>query len=158
MTPMEIYLASDGEATKALYARLEAAGPIGLVAMNLFRACKCSERAKVYRGGQRGRGSYKSMAYDRKAWSMQNLAAILTTHGSALGMSWGWKEDPATLFGERASWVLYIETPHGQCSFHSPNRGAGPDYPGEWDQQRGMTVQRVIDFATAVLARSEVTA
>lgn len=36
MTPMEIYLGSDGEATKALYARLEAAGPIGAVAMNLF--------------------------------------------------------------------------------------------------------------------------
>ncbi len=158
MNPLDVYKASDGEATKALYARLEAAGPIGIIAMNLFRACKCSERAKAYRGGIRGRGSFKSMAYDRKAWSMQNLATALAEHGAALGFAWGWKEDPETLFGERASWVLYIDTPQGQCSFHSPDRGAGPDYPSGWDQQRGMTTQRVIDFAGAVLASCEATA
>jgi len=33
----------------------------------------------------------------------------------------------------RALWVVYFELPQGQVSFHSPTRGSGPDYPGEWD-------------------------
>jgi|SRR5579871_1963971 len=151
MTPLEIYRGSDGEATKRLYAQLEAIGPMGQVALNLFRAAKCSERAKVYRGGIRGQGSYKGMAYDRKAWSMQCLCDILTQHAAELHLVWGWKEDPATVFGDQASHVLYVDTPHGQCSFHSPTRGKGPEYLGDWDGQRGMTTQRVIDFATALL-------
>jgi len=152
ISPLEIYKGSDGEATKALYARLSERGPLGLIAVNLFRAQKCSERAKVYRGGIRGKGRYKDMAYERKQWSMDNLCAVLVEHGGALKIVWGWKPDPGTLFGERESYVLYVETPNGQCSFHSPTRGKGPDYPNEWDGQRGETVQRVIDFTEAVLA------
>ncbi len=151
LSPLDIYKGSDGEATKALYAALQDFGPLGLVAINLFRAQKCSERAKLYRGGIRGRGRYKDMAYDRKQWSRDNLCAVLIEHSAALGIKWGWKPDPNTLFGERESYVLYVETPNGQCSFHSPTRGKGPDYSGEWDGQRGMTVQRVIDFVAAVL-------
>lgn len=69
MNAADVYAGSDGELTKRYYSELETKGPIGLVAMNLFRAQKCSARAKVYRGGVRGRGSYKSMAYERKSWS-----------------------------------------------------------------------------------------
>jgi hypothetical protein len=43
-----IYHGSNGALTVDLYARLEALGPAGIVAMNLFRAAKASERAKVY--------------------------------------------------------------------------------------------------------------
>src|SRR5262245_49999554 len=63
---LSIYSGSDGAASRALYDRLEACGPAGRLARDLFRAAKASERAKVYRGGERGRGSYKGMAYDRK--------------------------------------------------------------------------------------------
>jgi hypothetical protein len=152
MSPLEIYRGSDGAATKALYAELEKRGPFGLIALNLFRSQKCSERAKVYRGGVRGRGSYKSMAYDRKSWSMDNLCAILAEYAEAFGIRWGWKEDPSVVFGQDPSWVMYVDLPrHGQVSFHSPSRGKGPDYRGEWDGQVGMSVQRVIDFAANVL-------
>ena len=72
---ISIYQGSNGEATKALYAQLESMGPHGVIAMNLFRACKCSERAKVYRG----RG-YRDEAYRRKQWSMDNLCEALTKH------------------------------------------------------------------------------
>jgi hypothetical protein len=121
--------------------------------MNLLRAQKASERAKVYRGGIRGQGSFKSMAYEKKTWSMARLCEILEKHGTDLGIVHGWKEDPATLFGQEASWVLYVDTPHGQVSFHSPSRGRGPEYAGDWDGQRGISAQRVIDFASGLLCQ-----
>ncbi len=138
-----IYHGSDGEATKLLYSQLSALGPLGVVAMNLFRACKCSERAKVYRGGIRGQGSYRRMAYDRKQWSIGNLCTTLAEHAAGLGIVWGWKEDPATI---NYPWVLYLDLPTGQVSFHSQFRGTGPNYPCDWDGQRGASPQRVIDF------------
>jgi hypothetical protein len=144
--PLLIYKGSDGEATKRLYAALDACGPLGQLATALFRAQKCSERAKVYRGG-----GYRGKAYDRKSWSMGIVCALLTEHGEALGIKWGWKQDGRVVFGERPSWVLYVDTPEGQISFHSPNRGSGPEYAGEWDGRVGASVQRVIDLATAVL-------
>ena len=67
MTAAEVYQGSDGELTRRYYTELEnRVGILGLVAVNLFRAQNCSSRAKVYRGGVRGRGSYKSMAYEKK--------------------------------------------------------------------------------------------
>lgn len=144
MRAIDVYRQSDGDLTKRYYSALEQRGPLGLVCVNLFRAQKCSERAKAYRR------SYKGLAYDRKAWSMDNLSKILAEHGAGLGISFGWKEDPTTLFGERASWVLYVDTPRGQVSFHSPSRGKGPEYSGEWDGRKGMSVQRILDFCEAV--------
>jgi hypothetical protein len=72
MMALEIYAGSDGEATKRLYAELEALGLVGVIAMNLFRACKASARAKVYRGG-----GYRGMAYDKKQWSIGQLVEAL---------------------------------------------------------------------------------
>lgn len=150
MNAQEIYDGSDGEATKRFYALLEQRGPVGQVAVALFRAQKCSARAKVYRGGVRGHGSYRSMAYDRKSWSMSELCKILEKH--QLGIVWGWKEDPAADFNR---WVLYVDLPGiGQVSFHSPNRMSGPDYPRDWDRQHA-SAERVIQFASAVLGEEQ---
>jgi len=149
MRAVEVYEGSDGALTRAFYAALEARGPAGVVAVNLFRAQKTSTRAKLYRGGIRGKGSYKSMAYDTKRWAMENLVKVLTEHGAALGITFGWKEDPQTVFGEEASWVLYVDLPQGQVSFHSPNKLAGPLYARDWDQQK-LSAQRVIEFADSV--------
>jgi hypothetical protein len=79
---LRVYNGSDGDATKALFERLEAIGPVGIVAMNLFRASKNSARAKVYRGG-----GYRGKAYDRKSWAIDNLAKVLGEHGAALGLN-----------------------------------------------------------------------
>ena len=158
MTAMEIYLGSDGDATKAFYAELEKAGPIGIVAVNLMRAVKCSTRAKLYRGGIRGRGSYKNMAYDRKQWAMDNLCKVLLAHGESLWINFGWKKDPAQKYHE---WVLYCDLPQGQVSFHTASRGAGPDYLNDWDGQH-KSPERIIQFCDSVLnvrpADKEVTA
>ena len=128
-----IYTGSNGDATTALYQLLEQRGPIGVVAVNLFRAMKNSERAKVYRGGIPGKGSYRRMAYDRKQWAMNNLCRVLSQYAGELGVVWGWKRDPLEPVH---GWVLYVELPTGQISFHTGARGDGPDFAGEWDGQR----------------------
>ncbi|MGR4927364.1 hypothetical protein ACIPUD_11210 [Bradyrhizobium sp. CAR08] len=141
---LAIYEGSDGEATKAMYVELETMGPIGLVAINLFRACKTSGRAKNYRGRR-----YKGAAYDTKQWSMENLAKVLSEHGDALGIVWGWERDEKQEFH---NWVLYVDTPRlrGQVSFHTAARGQGPDYPGAWDGVKDVAAQRICRFLADV--------
>jgi hypothetical protein len=153
MNVAAVYAGSDGALTRRFYAELEQCGPVGLVALNLFRAQKCSARAKVYRGGVRGVGSYRGMAYERKNWSMHNLCRMLSTHGPALGITWGWKKDPMQSFH---NWVLYVDLPGGQVSFHSAERLDGPDYSADWDRQR-KSAERIIEFCDAVLSTREQT-
>ena len=142
-----IYDGSNGYQTRALYAHLETLGPAGLVALNLFRAQKCSARAKRYRGGLRGLGSFKDAAYSRKEWSIQNLCRILSEHAAALGIGWGWGRDPAQPVH---CWVLYCDLPTGQVSFHAAKRGGGPDYPGRWDGQHA-SATRIIGWCRELL-------
>lgn len=141
------YEGSDGDVTKRLYEMLRDRGPIGIVAINVFRACKSSSRAKVYRGGVRGKGSYRDMAYERKAWSINNLASELTAN--PLGFRWGWGRDPASVGFEH---VLYVDLPRaGQISLHGAARGSGPDYPGRWDGVRGVQGKRISKWIADVM-------
>ena len=89
MRAIEVFAGSDAEVTKSYYAILSKRGPAGLVAINLMRAQKCSSRAKLYRGGIRGVGSFRSMAYDTKNWAMSNLCEVLDNHGARLKISFG---------------------------------------------------------------------
>ena len=142
MTVREIYEGSDGDATKALYARLDTLGPIGFIAKNLFRACKASERAKIYSR------KFKGDAYQKKQWSLGLLCDSLAIHAPKENIRYGWKRDPQPPVG--FPWVLYVDLPTGQASFHSPTRGVGPDYPGEWEQSR-KSRNRIIDFVEVIL-------
>lgn len=145
---LDVFNGSDGDKTKALYAQLEQLGPVGIIAVNLFRAQKNSARAKVYHGGQPGRGSYRGMAYDRKQWAMANLCTVLKEHASPFGIRWGWKVDPLAPVNR---WVLYVDLPftngdHRQVSFHSPARGEGPDYSDDWDGITEQSTTRILRF------------
>lgn len=116
--------------------------------MNLFRAQKCSRRAKKY-GPYSGIGdkSYRQMAYDRKAFSLKELTEALEAHGTHLGITYGWGRDEGQTYNK---WVLYVDLPDsGQCSFHSPERYKGPDYPGKWDGLR-MSEERILRFCQEV--------
>jgi hypothetical protein len=148
---MQVYTGSNGEATKALYDRLEKLGAAGVIAMNLFRAEKASERAKKYRGGN-GHGSYRGQAYEKKQWSIGLLAVALTMHARELGLTWGWGEDAKQEFHR---WVLYVDLPTGQVSFHTEPRGEGPDYAGQWDEIRGMGPTRVCRWIVSLLEKEE---
>lgn len=150
-----IYEGSNGDATKALYFRLTMLGAQGLVARELFRAQKASSRAKVYRGGMRGRGSYRSMAYDRKGWALANLCGALTAYASEIGLIWGWGVDAKESVHRH---VLYVELPTGQVSFHSGERYVGPDYSGEWDGARGACVDRILRWVRRLLVAERVDA
>lgn len=145
MTTLQIYEGSDGDATKLLYNRLEALGPVGTIALNLFRAAKCSERAKLYSRKFRGE------AYGRKQWSLRNLDAALTAHAEALGLSWGWKRDPAQALH---CWVLYVDIPTGQVSFHTDVRASLRDYGGEWTGIGGGPY-RIVNWCDRLLGESE---
>jgi hypothetical protein len=103
-SPWSVHIAFEtlhrGEATKALYARLEACGVQGFLAVQLFRACKSSERAKVYRGGNR-QGSYRRQAYDRKQWSLRRSR-------SRPGLSGEWDGRPGQSASRVCVWVARI--------------------------------------------------
>lgn len=142
---MAVYRGSNGDATKALYAQLEPRGHAGVVAMNLFRACKASERAKVYRGG-----GYRGMAYEKKQWSMDNLSFGLRSYGAALGISWGWNTDPVMKPDAPHRHILYISIPTGQVSFHTQGRGEGPDYTAPWDRAVGTAPARICKWIEAI--------
>ena len=141
MKAIEVFKQNDGDVTKAYYAALDAKGPAGQIATALFRAQKRSTAAKKYRGRR-----FRSAAYDVKSWSMGELCRLLAVHGEALSIRWGWKQDDAEAY---ASWVLYVDLPFGQCSFHCPQRLTGPDYAGEWDHQHESQA-RIIAFCDAV--------
>lgn len=144
---IDVYAGSDGEVTKRYYAELEKLGPIGLVAVNLFRAQKCSARAKVYRGGN-SNGRYRDQAYARKNWSIENLSAVLNQHAESLGIVYGWKLDSNQEFHNE---VLYVELPgFGQVSFHSALRLTGPIYAGEWDGVH-QSEARILAFCDSVM-------
>lgn len=138
-----VYEGSDGDATKALYLELEALGPAGVVALNLFRATKASERAKEYRRG------YSRMAYEKKSWSLGNLCQALEREAAGLGVGWGWGLDPAAIHFEH---VLYVDLPTGQVSFHGPVRGPGPEHPTGFDGKKKVGPDRVIRFCAQLLS------
>jgi hypothetical protein len=148
VTALQVFTQQNGEVTSAYYAQLNSCGPAGQVAVALFRAQKRSSRAKDYRPGR-----YRRAAYDVKSWSIDEACRLLEAHGAELGLVWGWKEDPAVVFDGRTSWVLYVELPQGQVSFHSPDRGKGPAYAGEWDGQHA-SEGRIIAFCDSIEASS----
>jgi hypothetical protein len=151
LSAWHVYRQSDGAVTRAFYEQLKTKGPIGEIAINLFRAQKASHRAKKYRGGIRGKGSYRSMAYDRKGWSLQNLAKSLVEHGKALSIAFGWGYDDKAYDNKH---VLYVDLPPGQVSFHSPERYEGPDYPHGWDHAR-LSDARICKFCDSLFGNAD---
>jgi len=156
--PYEVFKGSDAALTKEFYKKLESRGPIGVICRELFRAQKASQRAKAYRGGN-GIKSYRSLAYDKKAWSLEQLCKILKEHhqearmqldpSGNTAMLWGWREDPAAM--HKNKWCLYVDLGDGsQVSFHSVERYEGPNYPHEWDGKH-VSTERILAFAARVL-------
>ena len=150
---IRIYQGSNGDATRGLYTELERLGPIGEIGVNLFRACKCSERAKAYRRGP----GYRTAAYDRKDWSIGNLACVLRVLQAQqlLGITWGWGLDNELCDrGDPHHHIIYVELPTGQVSFHTGSRHEGPDFVGQWDGARAVAADRICRFVADLLKSS----
>lgn len=147
---LAIYQGSDGKATMGLYSQLGAYGPVGAMAVNVFRACKASERAKLYRGG-----GYRGQAYEKKDWSIGNLCDALRDHGEALGIVWGWGRDDRAVGFEN---VLYVDLPTGQISFHNAYRkDRCPDYGKPWDGMKGQAPTRICRWIATIFKTERVT-
>lgn len=141
------YEGSNGGATRRLLSRFRNAGPIGVIAANLFKAQKANERARTYRGGiGRSAGhfdSFSDLSYDSKRESIRELCEQLMVE--PCGMQWGWKEGDGTLL----RFVFYIDLPQGQVCFQLDDRFEGPDYFGVWDKT-WTNERRVLDFCEEV--------
>lgn len=147
MRAREVFDGDDAAVTRAYYAALGRRGPIGEFAANLMRAQKASARAKRYRGGISGVASFSDLAYQKKADSLIRLCEWLLKHEPVRpALRWGWKIDPLEA---HAKWVLYIDLPHGQVSFHSVERFGGPNYPAEYDGAHA-SAERIIAFCDFV--------
>jgi hypothetical protein len=140
MQAARIFSQNNGDTTKAYYAEMNSRGPMGQLAVALFRAQKRSTAAKKYRGGR-----FTRDAYDVKNWSLSEICRILGSFPHDI--AWGWQRDPNTPGFE---WVLYVELPTGQCSFHSADRLAGPDFTGKWDGNRGGSLTNILAFCDSV--------
>jgi hypothetical protein len=144
----KIYEGSDGALTQALYAHLSSLGAPGIIAANLFRASKNSHKAKLYRGSP-----YRGMAYERKAWALQNLTKELMSYAAPLGLQWGWGVDEDSPYFQA---VLYLDLPTGQVSLHTKTRLSGPEYLHRWDGEKGLGGVRVCRFVEMVMEGQDV--
>ena len=91
------------------------------------------------------------MAYDKKNWSIGQLADILCAEGEQFGLTFGWREDEHQ---EYHKWVFYVDLPTGQCSFHIEKRGIGPDYTKPW-RPDSASATAIISFCQKVFDHGE---
>lgn len=73
-------------------------------------------------------------AYREKNRCLSEATNLCLQHSC---LAFGWGKD------EAGGWVVYFDLPGGQASFHSPERGDGPDYPFEWDGLANITAARI---------------
>lgn len=133
-----IFCQSDGIVTRRYLRQLGEVGLKGEIAADLFRAQKSSTRAKQYSR------RYRDHAYRRKGECLSSLCFRLLSQNE---ISWGWKIDLGQSY---APWVLYVDLPQGQVSFHALERDQGPDYPGDWDGLHA-SESRILDFCDSCL-------
>jgi hypothetical protein len=145
----QIYSASDAQKTNEYYSVLFSKGALGELAVYLLRAQKNSARAKEYRGGVLGQGKFSNMAYRRKDYSLEKICSLLKDYAGDLKIRYGWKPDPTVPLRGQMSWVLYVDLPTGQVSFHSADRYEGPAYEGIWDG-KFESPRRIHKFCDAV--------
>jgi hypothetical protein len=147
-----VFRASDAVATHRFLKELGSRGPLGRLAAALFRCQKASSRAKKYRGKPGiGRRPFRELAYGRKGEAIWSLTEVLRDPELA-AMCWGWGSDFAQ---DQNPWVLYLDLPNGQVSFHSPVQGDGPDYPGSWDHSYSSET-RIIEFCDAIFSQQPI--
>lgn len=159
MTASQVYSgrgSSAGAETRRLLTALRKRGLVGDIAACLFIAQKSSERAKRYGfsgfQGSRGRVSYRDLSYSRKGQALFALCQELQEAGERFPYLWGWRGNAdGRASGALPPYVLYVDLPTGQVSFHSHERYPGPEYPREWDGVRKASAGRVVQFCQNIL-------
>jgi hypothetical protein len=76
--------------------------------------------------------------YAEKERALRAICAL----APAAGVVFGWGGDPES---HAARWVLYVDLPAGQVSWHTRSRGTGPTYKGRWDGVRDAAAGRIAE-------------
>lgn len=134
----DVFRKRDGNLTVSLCVELAKRGLLGAAAVCLYQAQYSSARAKTYRR------SSKRVSYERKNIALMRMPRWL----SRADIAYGWGYDATSKNYEH---VLYVELATGQCSFHSSERGDGPEFSGKWDSQ-GNSLTSVFAFCDSVLS------
>jgi len=135
MLVKEIYYGSNGGQTRSLFTKLKKQhGQIGEVAILLFKAQKASMRAKE------SFGKYRRYAYERKGVAISQLCRSLEKQSDIV---WGWREDIDEPY---AKWVLYLDLPTGQSSFHNTYRVGNNEYWTPWNGGGNSSIDNIIDW------------
>ena len=96
-----------------------------------------------------GTQSYRSLAYERKGQCLSVLCDLLQANACGLpGLGIRRQKQFS------AKCVLYLDLPIGQVSFHSTERFAGPNYPGEWDGEN-KSEQRILSFCDQLMRSAQ---
>lgn len=118
----DVFKQRDGEATVTLCIELSKRGLLGAAAVCLYQAQYSSARAKTYRRRSKG------YSYERKNIALMRMPRWLERSS----IEYGWGFDATSKNYEN---VLYVELATGQCSFHSSERGDGPEFKGRWNPE-----------------------
>ena len=140
------YHESDASRTKRLLRALTATGQLGRIASDLFRAQKSSARARSIEAVSTGDPRIPSWPTGARA----RCWPLFAKRWSRMPRVWS-GAGARTLPGIFARWVLYVELPTGQVSFHSPDRLDGPVYPGAWDGMRDASAGRILRLCDQIL-------
>jgi hypothetical protein len=133
--------------TRWILRQLTACGPLGQVAAELVRIQKAGTQAGVYRGTAASGNSFRELALRRKREHLLKLVGLLGSMRPA--PSWGWANDPLQ---PQARWVLCLDLPTGQVSFHSSERFEGPDYTRRRESDVSPREHRILAFCDALLS------
>lgn len=148
MKAAHVLAGADDNLTLAYYLLLQKRGPLGMIALNLFRAQK--NASSLCRPA--GYGPAAAAAASAGVWSLELLVHVLARHGAHFGISYGWKPimEPRK---DRAPFVLFVDLPDfGQVSFDAFERGCGPEYSNECDGVR-KNEERIFGFCDFVYAQ-----
>lgn len=134
------------EKTKEFYAKISESGGIGFIAVALYRVQKYSMMAKTF--PYRGKKGKRFISYAKKNYRIESLVETLIKYPDA-GVTFGWGIDNKK---SKNKWVLYVDLPNGQVSFHTPiGRLAGPDYAAGWCGVIGASERRIFELCDKLL-------
>lgn len=149
MNAQAAYEATDYSETRSYLRALANAGRLGRIAAALFAAMRASTDAKTERrlakGDPLAEITVSRAGYARKRLAMQKVCELLA-HNAA-GLAWGWGNDRRQA---DCPFVLFVDLPQGQVSFHTPEKLMGPEYAGRWDRAC-QNRERVLAFCDALL-------
>lgn len=139
LTAVQVFYQHSGDVTKAYYEQLAAHGPMGELAVALFRALKRSKKTTGI--GFRRISRRKTEQYDYAEayeWAVNELIRVLVTNPPSK-LPWGWRDS-----------TLFVELPTGMVAFDCPEQGLAPFCPIRFEPPAESRDLRIIKFCDSL--------